>query len=1045
MESQLIGRETQTRVLRDLVARAGVSHGGLVLVCGEAGIGKTALAGRAVAEAARQGMRVLHGACWDGDGTPGYWPWAQALRGLRRGCTPEDWADLASAADGVLPVLLGEDSKSEDVPAFHLLDAVGTMMVTASRRRPVLVVLEDLHWADAASLGLLEFVAQHIWFERVLLVATYRDVEIERPDHPLRPLAARATTLYLTGLEPRGVRELLARTAGEQLPESLVKAVHARTGGNPFLVEETARLWSAGHPITTISPGVRAALHRRLSLLSEPVVRLLEAAAVLGQCFRPAVLARSTGVDEARVSHLLAEAADAHLVRPAGAEGLVFRHDLVRETLDESLGERERRRLHAAAVHALRDLTGPADPARPTELARHAYFAYDELDGRVAADLLADAARHAAGRLADQEAVAHYERALERLGDADPARSVQLSLLLGNELYLVGDRDRAWRAFGDAVTWARGLDDPTVLDQVALVLHGTDGRGDTTGLKEHLLREVYARPTATATGAAAATADDPAIMADHVARRVVTTGRERHDDEALHVGLWARLHACWGPETVAERAALSSELVEVSQRRGDRCGAHRAMSMRWVALLESGDPAYLDQFHTLVATAGDGGSPRMRLTSLIDRGVVYAVMGRFAEAEEAHAELVTSHARLTDRFQHYARHHRWALSLLQGRFAETDGIREALSARDHTHGELLAAITALEQGENPTGAAPRLGEGRPPHDRGLVPLWLRYQAQAAASADPAWCEQVRAALKPYRGRWLISFYGWDVSGPAALWTGLVDAAQDRWDDAVEEFTRAQRSADLLGARPWSVRARLELAAALSARGAGSDADTAEGLLREAAVEARLLGMAHLADRAERALPTPVPDSNAADLVNDFTTDGSIWRLGFAGRTVHMSDAKGLRDLHCLLGSPGRYVPAVRLLNARDPAVEASATMGADTVLDDEAKARYRRRLKRLDEEIDRAAGRGDDRRAAEFDHERQALLDELRRATGLAGRDRRLGDDGEHARKSVTARIRNTLRRIEERHPELGAHLRQTVTTGTTCRYAPDHEIRWRL
>ncbi|QXJ26599.1 AAA family ATPase [Actinomadura graeca] len=1056
MESQLIGRESQTRALRDLVGRAAVSHGGLVLVCGEAGIGKSSLAGHAVAEAARRGMRVLHGACWDADGTPGYWPWTQAVRGLRGRCAPEEWADLAAAAGGVLPVLLGEGPKSEDVPAFRLLDAVGTMLITASRRRPVLVVLEDLHWADAASLGLLEFVAQHIWFERVLLVATYRDVEVERPDHPLRPLlrplAARATTLHLTGLEPEGVGELLARTAGERPPDALVDIVHARTGGNPFLVEETARLWSAGYPVTTISPGVRAALHRRLSLLGDPVARLLEAAAVLGRRFCPAVLARTVGVDEARVAALLAEAAGTHLVRPDRAGALVFRHDLVRETLYESLGERDRRRLHAAAVRALRDPSGAGDQARPTELARHAYFADDELDGRVAADLLADAARHAAGRLADQEAVGHYERALERLGGDDPARSAQLSLLLGNELHLIGDRDRAWRAFGDAVDAARGLDDRAVLNQVALVLHGADGRGDATGLKAHVLREVYARlsapdPAAPDADRATDPADaDPATMADHIARCVVTAARERRDDEALHVGLWARLHAGWGPETAAERSALSSELVEVSRRRGDRCGGHMAMSMRWVALLECGDPAYIDQFHALVGAAADAGLPQMRLTSLIDRGVVYAVMGRFAEAEEAHAELVTSHARHTDWLRYYADHQRWALSLLQGRFADTAEPCRALSAQDHLHGELVASITALEQGEPPTGTVPRLGEGRPWPDRGLVPLWLRFQAQAAAaSGDPGWCERVRAALEPYRDRWLVSFYGWDISGPAALWTGMLDAARERWDDAIAEFTRAHRSADLLRARPWSARARLELAAALRARGAGQDAATAGGLLRDAAAEARRLGMAHLTERAGRVLPVSAPAPRPADPVNEFTTDGSVWRLTFAGRTVHMSDAKGLRDLRCLLGSPGRYIPAARLLDPRDPAVEAGTSMGADAVLDDEAKARYRRRLERLDEEIDRATGLGDDRRAAEFDREREALLDELRRATGLAGRARRLGDDGERARKSVTARIRNTLRRVEERHPELGAHLRQTVTTGTTCRYAPDHEIHWRL
>ncbi|WP_220449038.1 hypothetical protein [Nonomuraea mesophila] len=160
----------------------------------------------------------------------------------------------------------------------------------------------------------------------------------------------------------------------------------------------------------------------------------------------------------------------------------------------------------------------------------------------------------------------------------------------------------------------------------------------------------------------------------------------------------------------------------------------------------------------------------------------------------------------------------------------------------------------------------------------------------------------------------------------------------------------------------------------------------------------------------------------------------------------MPDAKGLRDLHTLLSRPGDDVPAVRLL---DPAggelVVAARRMGGDDVLDEEAKSSYRRRLAQLDEEIDRAVELGDDRRAAESDRERAALLEELRAAAGLGGRTRRLGDEAERARKTVTARIRDTLRKLDHAHPELAAHLRATVSTGSTCRYQPDTTISWRL
>jgi len=494
---------------------------------------------------------------------------------------------------------------------------------------------------------------------------------------------------------------------------------------------------------------------------------------------------------------------------------------------------------------------------------------------------------------------------------------------------------------------------------------------------------------------------------------------------------------------------------------------HIAMSLRWVALLELGDPGYLRQLHALVAAARAGGSPRMRLTSVIDRSVVHTCTGRFAEAEELLAETVELSGPHANYHRFFVNHHRWATALLQGGHDDVARAHRALRRDDHPCRDLLEGITALELGgESPVPVGDGPGDGTV-QERALAPLRLRHLAQSAAAlADPARCEAARAALAPYRGRWLVSLLGWDVSGPAALWNGVLDAAQERWDAAVREFTEARRTADLLHARPWSVRARVELAAALLARDAPGDDGTALTLLREAEGEALRLGMVHLAARARRAAPAghvprarraspphasspAVPSARAprpADDRSEFVRTGAVWRLGYAGRVVHVPDAKGLRDLHCLLGRPGAPVPAARLLDP-DGGALASATraMGADPVLDEEAKRRYRRRLERLDSEIDRAAVSGDAGRAAEYERERTALLEELRRAAGLAGRTRRLGDAGERARKNVTARIRDTLRRLDELHPELAAHLRATVTTGTACCYTPDREIAWRL
>ncbi|MGV2915974.1 ATP-binding protein, partial [Streptomyces alfalfae] len=272
--------------------------------------------------------------------------------------------------------------------------------------------------------------------------------------------------------------------------------------------------------------------------------------------------------------------------------------------------------------------------------------------------------------------------------------------------------------------------------------------------------------------------------------------------------------------------------------------------------------------------------------------------------------------------------------------------------------------------------------------------------------------------------------------------------------AVRHLTEACRSAERLHALPWSLRSRLELAAAIVARGAHDERHVA-GLLGEAESQAHELGMTHLLARVEHLVGGraagaghadaghPAPDD--APAAYEFRRVGEVWRLTYEGRTVHMPDAKGLRDLHCLLGLPGRDIAAVRLLNPDDDTVATVHGMGADDVLDDEARTRYRRHLERLDEEIDRAVEQGDERRAAAYDQERADLLEELRRCAGLGGRPRRLGDSRERARKNVTGRIRDTLRKLDQRHPGLAAHLRRTLSTGTMCRYTPDRDLRWKL
>ncbi|MEU8076328.1 AAA family ATPase [Catellatospora citrea] len=1062
MTAGLIGRAHPSSVLHDEVARALAGQGGLVLVGGEAGIGKTSLLTAAMAQARAAGALVVAGTCWDEQSAPGFWPWTQVLRAIRRGVGEDGWAAARQAGGAGLSVLLGEGATDAGQAAldgeFPLFDAVTSALVALSQRRPVVVVLDDLHWADAASLRLLRFAAQHTWSERVLLIGAYRDVEVDTPGHPLRalmvPLAVKATTVTLTGLDHDEVAELMARTAGTAPDPDLVAEVHRRTGGNPFFVEQTARLWRSGGGVTAIAPGVRDALTRRLALLPADVTGLLSAAAVLGREFARPVLAATVAVAAAEVDRLLAQAEEARLVAALGSARHGFTHDLVREALHDRLSEPARQELHAAVVRAAAASPELAGQVLPADLARHAYAAGPLLEPEIAVTRLLAAATDAGDRLATDEAIAHYRRALELV--REPVRRVRVLIDLGRAVYHVGDKAAGWRLFEEAAGLARETGDGELLAWVALIVfrHGRDGDARTE-LRRTLLRDAYR--SLIGGGADAAT---PEQLAQSLVMRTELLARTGRDDEALMFSLWARHDISWGPGGAREREALTAEMEQVSRRSADTGTEALAASFRWVALLELGDPGYLEQLRAFVAAAERDGSLRMRISLLVDQAIIATTTGRFDEAEALLAQLrgIEGHGHADFAFMQY--HLDWALAMQRGRFDEAARLLAQLETRDHPYLPLIQAITAVEHGD--TDEALRLiaaAEARGEHDpypTSVTRLWLRLRAQlAAATADPDRCAKAREALTPYRGEWALSLWGCDVSGPLDFWLAEVDAAARRWDDAVAEYTAAAESAERMQARPWAVRARAGLARALTDRDGAGDAQIAAVLRDQVSREAAELGMAHLTPTVPG--PTDATASAAtdsrdgtglrqADTDCEFRREDATWRLRYAGRTVHLPDAKGLRDLHELLSRPGTDIPAVELADPPGGATAVAARrMGADPVLDDTAKAHYRQRLAQLDDELDDAGRRDDAARRAALESEREALLAELRAAAGLGGRTRRLGDDGERARKAVTGRIRDTLRRLDGLHPELAAHLRESVSTGNACGYHPQPAPPWRL
>ena len=253
------------------LAEALAGEGRVVLVAGEPGIGKSALADRLAAEAGGTGAKVLWGRCWEAGGAPAYWPWVQALRSHVRTTDPEALRSQlgAGAADiaRILPdlhELFGDlpepPSLESEAARFRLFDVVVSFLAEAAKARPLVLVLDDVHAADEPSLLLLQFIAGQLRDAPILIVAAYRDVELE-PDTPLASVMAelareRATrSLALAGLSESEVGSLIESSTGVRPPERSVTAIHHGTEGNPLFIGEVVRLLSTEGRLGEVGPG----------------------------------------------------------------------------------------------------------------------------------------------------------------------------------------------------------------------------------------------------------------------------------------------------------------------------------------------------------------------------------------------------------------------------------------------------------------------------------------------------------------------------------------------------------------------------------------------------------------------------------------------------------------------------------------------------------------------------------------------------------------------------------------------------------------------
>ena len=862
--ASLVGRREQLAALRGAWRRARAGAAGVVTLEGAAGSGKTRLLSELAEELHRDGATVLAGRCRE-DGVVAFAPFTEALRpyvAAAHGALP-DWVvgELARLLPELDPGAGAPAGPPQDV-RHRLLEAVAAVIGHAARRGPVLLVVEDLHWADAATLQMLAHVVWTVGWAPLLVACSIREEDAGgvRALQDLLAELARARRIErvpVAGLAEAEVGRLAGAWLGTGAAAALASVVHGRTGGNPLFVEELVRHLVETHPgatgdalvaaaSTDVPAGVRSVIDRRLARLPELAAQAVRMAAIAGEDFALADVASACETSEERLAEELDAVVGAGLVDETGAPGQYrFAHALVRAAVLAGTGGTRRALLHRRMAAVLAELPAERRERRVPELARHLLEARPLVDAAEAARWALRAAAQATRGLAYEDAAAVLERAADgELGADDPLRA-EVLLALGDARLRAGDGPSAQRCFRAAAAVARAVAAPELLARAALGLAGltvTVGpvRDDVRALLEEALGAVAddapLRPVLLARLAIERYYAQPVTVREELSADALAAGR-RTGGRALLEALGARHVALWSPAHTEERLAIADELIAAASAAGDREAELQGVNWRVADLFELGE---VEALRAAVAAherlADDLRLPGYAWYAPMWHATLALLGGRLAEAEQ-HSQVgrrigAAAHdenAALLFETQEFA------LASARGRItAEQDErVRRrvahsparaawltAVAVRAHALGDAALARDALAKGVEDLATMP-LDANSLYAMTGLGAVAARFGDRRAASA-------LYPRLLPYGERIVTIARGSYCTGSAWLALGLLATTLGERAAAVAHLEAAVARNDALGAVFYAAASHDALARVAADRAAPAGAATTAG-------------------------------------------------------------------------------------------------------------------------------------------------------------------------------------------------------------------------